>query len=123
MRYALWGGYMAAGQQRRERLWLRLPDGSPAATGSARSGMTCGFTEGSVRRWRRAWRDGGAEALRSRGPVSQERLSPQQGARLELELGKGRSRRSRTAAPLARRQRPGLCLARDARRAAVPETR
>ena len=32
------------------------------------------------------WR---AEALRSRGPVSRERLSPQQWARLELELGKG----------------------------------
>ena len=46
-------------------------------------------TEGSVRRWQRAWRDGGAEALRSRGPVSRERLSPQQWARLELELRKG----------------------------------
>ena len=46
-------------------------------------------TEGSVRRWRLAWRNGGAEALRSRGPVSRERLSPQQWARLELELRKG----------------------------------
>jgi transposase len=32
--------------------------------------------------------DGGAEALRSRGPVSREKLSPRQWARLELELGK-----------------------------------
>ena len=32
---------------------------------------------------------GGDEALRSRGPVSRERLSPQQWARLELELRKG----------------------------------
>ena len=48
-----------------------------------------GVTEGSVRRWRRAWRDGGAEALRSRGPVSRERLSAQQWARLEAELRKG----------------------------------
>ena len=32
---------------------------------------------------------GGIEALRSKGPVSAERLSPQQWARLELELGKG----------------------------------
>jgi len=46
-------------------------------------------TEGSVRRWHRAWRDGGTEALRSRGPVSRERLSPQQWARLEAELRKG----------------------------------
>ena len=46
-------------------------------------------TEGSVRRWRRAWQDGGTKALLSRGPVSRERLSPQQWARLEVELGKG----------------------------------
>ena len=46
-------------------------------------------TEGSVWRWYRAWQDGGAEALRSKGPVSRERLSPQQWARLELELRKG----------------------------------
>ena len=46
-------------------------------------------TEGSVRRWHRAWQDGGTEALRSKGPVSRERLSPQQWARLEIELRKG----------------------------------
>ncbi len=38
---------------------------------------------------RRAWRDGGTEALRSKGPVPRERLSPQQWARLELKLQKG----------------------------------
>jgi transposase len=37
----------------------------------------------------RAWRDGGLGALRSKGPVSRERLSPQQWARLEAELKKG----------------------------------
>jgi transposase len=42
-----------------------------------------------VRRWRRAWQQGGIEALRSKGPVSAERLSPAQWSRLELELGKG----------------------------------
>ncbi len=46
-------------------------------------------TEGSVRRWHRAWRDDGIEALRSRGPMSREKLSPQQWARLEQELRKG----------------------------------
>jgi transposase len=35
-------------------------------------------TEGSVRRWHRAWRDGGTEALWSKGPVSREKLSPRQ---------------------------------------------
>jgi hypothetical protein len=42
-----------------------------------------------VRRWHRAWQAGGTEALRSKGPVSRERLSPQQWAQLELELRKG----------------------------------
>jgi hypothetical protein len=47
---------------------------------------TCGS------RWGRCGagsRPGGTEALRSRGPVSREKLSPQQWARLELELRKG----------------------------------
>ena len=42
-----------------------------------------------MRRWHRAWRAGGAEALWSKGPVSRERLSPQQWARLEAEQRKG----------------------------------
>ena len=89
MRYAQRGGYTPAEQQRRERLRLE-------AAGRFARGDTIGeiardlrVTEGSVRRWQRAWRDGGAEALRSRGPVSREKLSPQQWARLELELRKG----------------------------------
>ena len=46
-------------------------------------------TPGSVRRWHWAWEEGGTGALRSRGPVSAERLSARQWARLEAELGKG----------------------------------
>ena len=42
-----------------------------------------------MRQWHRAWRDGRTEALRSKGPVSREKLSPQQQARLEAELRKG----------------------------------
>jgi transposase len=89
MRYAQRGGYTPAEQQRRERLRLEATerfargDSTPAIAADLR------VTERTVRRWRRAWRDGGAAALRSRGPVSRERLSPQQWARLELELGKG----------------------------------
>ena len=89
MRYAQRGGYTPAEQERRERLRL-------AAAGRFASGDKTGeiardlrVSAGSVRRWRRAWRDGGDKALRSRGPVSRERLSPQQWARLELELRKG----------------------------------
>ena len=54
---------------------------SPAATRSTRSRTTCGVTPGSVRRLHRTWRNGGPEALRSKGPVSREKLSPQQWAR------------------------------------------
>ena len=82
MRYAQRGGYTPAEQERRERLRL-------AAAGRFASGDKTGeiardlrVSAGSVRRWRRAWRDGGTEALRSKGPVSREKLSTQQWARL-----------------------------------------
>jgi putative transposase len=89
MRYAQRGGYTPAEQQRRER--LRLEAGGWFARGEAITEIAHDLrvTEGSVRRRRRAWQDGGSKALRSRGPVSRERLSPQQWARLEQELRKG----------------------------------
>src|SRR5690348_4539360 len=89
MRYAQRGGYTPAEQQRRER--LRLQAAERFARGDAVSEIAHDLrvTEGSVRRWHKAWRDGGAEALRSKGPVSRERLSGQQWARLEAELRKG----------------------------------
>ena len=89
MRYAQRGGYTPAEQQRRER--LRLEAAGRFARGDTIDEIAHDLrvTEGSVRRWLRAWRDGGPEALRSKGPVSRERLSPQQWARLELELSKG----------------------------------
>jgi transposase len=89
MRYAQRGGYTPAEQQRRECLRLQAADRfarGDTITGVARD---LRVTEGSVRRWHKAWREGGAAALRSRGPVSREKLSPQQWARLELELRKG----------------------------------
>src|SRR6266576_1458314 len=89
MRYAQRGGYTPAEQQRRERLRLQAADRFARGDGITEIAHDLRVTEGSVRRWHRAWRDGGAEALRSKGPVSRERLSPQQWARLELELRKG----------------------------------
>jgi transposase len=68
--------------------WRPL-SGSPAGTASAEVARDLRVTEGSVRRWRRAWRAGGTQALRSRGPVSRERLSPRQWARLEAGLKRG----------------------------------
>jgi len=81
MRYAQRGGYTPAEQQRRER--LRLQTAGRFARGETISEVARDLrvTEGSVRRWRRAWRDGGTEALRSKGPVSREKLSPRQWAR------------------------------------------
>ena len=78
MRYAQRGGYTPAEQQRRER--LRLEAAGRFARGDAIGEIAHDLrvTEGSVRRWHRAWQDGGTGALRSKGPVSRERLSPQQ---------------------------------------------
>ena len=89
MRYAQRGGYTPAEQQRRERLRLEAAEGFARGDRISEIAQVLRVTEGSVRRWRRAWQDGGAEALRSRGPVSRERLSPQQWARLEAELARG----------------------------------
>ncbi len=89
MRYGQRGGYTPAEQRRRERLRLEAAGRFAGGDGISEIARDLRVTEGSVRRWRRAWRDGGTEALRSRGPVARERLSPQQWARLEAELGKG----------------------------------
>jgi transposase len=89
MRYAQRGGYTPAEQQRRERLRLEAGGRFARGDGVGEIARDLRVTEGSVRRWRRAWREGGDAALRSRGPVSRERLSPQQFARLEAELRKG----------------------------------
>jgi transposase len=89
MRYAQRGGYTPAEQKRREQ--VRLEAAGRFARGDKIKEIPHDLrvTEGSVRRWHRAWQDGGTEALRSKGPASRERLSPQQWARLELELRKG----------------------------------
>ena len=89
MRYAQRGGYTPAEQQRRERLRLDAAGRFARGDSTAEIAADLRVTERTVRRWRQAWRDGGTAALRSRGPVSRERLSPRQWARLELELGKG----------------------------------
>jgi transposase len=89
MRYAQRGGYTPAEQQRRERLRLEAAGRFARGDGTGEIARDLRVTVGSVRRWRRAWRQGGAEALKSSGPVSAERLSPGQWARLEAELAKG----------------------------------
>jgi len=89
MRYAQRGGYTPAEQERRERLRLKAAERFACGDTVREIAADLRVTECSVRRWRRAWQAGGAGALKSKGPVSRERLSPQQWARLELELKKG----------------------------------
>ena len=83
VRYAQRGGYTPAEQQRRERLRLEAAGRFARGDSTGEIAAQLRVTDRTVRRWRQAWRDGGAAALRSRGPVSRERLSPQQWARLE----------------------------------------
>jgi len=61
------GRYTPSEQQGRE--WLRREAAERFARGDAIGVIAhhLRVTKGSVRRWQRAWRDGGAEALRSRG--------------------------------------------------------
>ncbi len=83
------GGYTPAEQQRRERLQLQAAERFARGDGIKEIARGLRITEGPMRRWQRAWRDGDAEALRWKGPVSRKRLSPRQWARLEAELRKG----------------------------------
>ena len=80
-----------AEQLRREQLRLEAAFGLSAVMGSARSRVTCGHRRVGAA-VASGLADGGPEALRSKGPVSPEKLSPQQWARLELELRKARWR-------------------------------
>jgi putative transposase len=89
MRYGQRGGYTPAEQQRRERLRLQAADRFAAGDGISVIARDLRVTAGSVRRWRRSWQQGGTAALKSKGPVSRERLSPRQWARLEAELRRG----------------------------------
>jgi transposase len=89
MRYAQRGGYTPAEQERRERLRLEAAERFARGDGIREIARDLRVTEGSARRWRRAWQAGGTGALKSKGPVSREKLSPQQWARLEAELKRG----------------------------------
>jgi transposase-like protein len=75
MRYGQRGGYTPAEQQRRER--LRLEAAGRFAHGDAISEIAHDLrvTEGSVRRWRRAWQDGGTEEWPCQPQVDLTRIS------------------------------------------------
>jgi transposase len=78
-----------AGRERRERVRMQAAqwfgEGRPNAWIAAE--LRVGVRQ--VEKWRQAWRRGGAEALRSRGPHRRPRLDDAAFARLEAELNRG----------------------------------
>ncbi|MFB7739730.1 winged helix-turn-helix domain-containing protein [Streptomyces sp. NPDC056112] len=89
MRYAQGGGLTAERRAFRERIRLEAAEQFVAGVKTAVVAKELRVSERSVERWRRAWREGGAQALRSTGPANAPRLSDTQVAVLEEELGKG----------------------------------
>lgn len=89
MRYAQGGGLTPREQQARER--VRLEAGARFARGEKTAEIAAVLRVGTrqVEKWRRAWREGGLDALRSVGPLSVERLSAEQWQRLECALERG----------------------------------
>lgn len=89
MWYAQGGGLTAERRAFREQ--VRLEAGVRFEAGEKTSAIARDLrvSERSVERWRRAWREGGVRALRSAGPASVPKLSAEQLAALEHELGKG----------------------------------
>lgn len=78
-------------ERRAFREGIRLQSGGRFAAGekTAAIGRDLRVSVRSVERWRRAWREGGLEGLRSAGPANFPTISDSQFAVLEEELGKG----------------------------------
>ncbi|WP_455908358.1 IS630 family transposase [Streptomyces goshikiensis] len=89
MRYPEGGGLTA--ERRAFREGIRLQAGKRFAAGekTAVIAKDLRVSVRSVERWRRAWREGGMEALRSAGPANSPTVTDAQFAVLEEELGKG----------------------------------
>ncbi|WP_199565768.1 helix-turn-helix domain-containing protein [Spongiactinospora rosea] len=80
MRYGQRGGYTPAEQERRECVRLRAAEWFEAGESTKTVAALLRVHKRSVTRWRRAWREGGAEVLLSKGPVSKEKLSAGSGS-------------------------------------------
>ncbi|MFF3891235.1 winged helix-turn-helix domain-containing protein [Streptomyces sp. NPDC001914] len=89
MRYADGGGLTA--ERRAAREGIRLQAGQRFARGDRTSDIAKDLrvSERSVEQWRRNWREGGMEGLRSKGPAKLPKLSDERFALLEVELAKG----------------------------------
>ncbi len=89
MRYAQRGGCAPAERERREQLRVRAAELFEGGESASAVAAELRVTSRAVRPWRRRWREGGAPALRSTGPVPPQRLSARALARLEAELWRG----------------------------------
>ncbi|MCX5613474.1 MULTISPECIES: helix-turn-helix domain-containing protein [unclassified Streptomyces] len=91
MRYPEGGGLTAERRAFREAIRLQAGQRFAAGEETAVIAKSLRVSVRSVERWRRAWREGGMEALRSAGPANAPTVTDEQFAVLEEELGKGLS--------------------------------
>ncbi|MCE7078680.1 winged helix-turn-helix domain-containing protein [Streptomyces sp. ST2-7A] len=89
MRYPQGGGLTAERQRFREGLRLQAAERFARGEASSVIAKDLRVNVRSVQRWRQAWEEDGAHALRSQGSASLPRLSEKQFAQLEAELAKG----------------------------------
>ncbi|MET7861078.1 winged helix-turn-helix domain-containing protein [Streptomyces sp. NPDC005318] len=89
MRYPEGGGLTAERPAFREGIRLQAGWRFAAGEKTAVIAKDLRVSVRSVERWRRAWREGGMEALRSAGPANSPVVTDAQFAVLEEELGKG----------------------------------
>ncbi|MFD9419423.1 winged helix-turn-helix domain-containing protein [Streptomyces goshikiensis] len=91
--YALSGGWGLTAERRAFREGIRLQAGVRFAAGEQTVVIAKDLRVSvrSVERWRRAWREGGMEALHSTGLANSPTITDAQFAALEEELGKGPS--------------------------------
>ncbi|MEV0295955.1 winged helix-turn-helix domain-containing protein [Nocardia sp. NPDC050710] len=89
MRYPQGGGLTAQRREMRERLRFQAAAGFARGDTNTVIAKQLRVSVRSVQQWRRDWRTGGREALRSKGPASLPLLSDEQFRVLERELAKG----------------------------------
>ncbi|WP_442802647.1 IS630 family transposase [Streptomyces sp. CB01635] len=89
MRYPEGGGLTPERRAFREKIRLQAGERFAAGEKTAVIAKDLRVSVRSVERWRRAWREGGTEALRSAGPANVPTVTDGQFAVLEEELGKG----------------------------------
>ncbi|MFG2440944.1 helix-turn-helix domain-containing protein [Streptomyces sp. NPDC048508] len=89
MRYAQGGGLTVDRRRLRERIRYEAGERFGCDERTAVIAKDLRVSERSVERWRRAWREGGMDALASAGSPKLPKLSDEQFAGLERELALG----------------------------------